>query len=152
MNPGSSEAQQYGRTRPRIVVGVDGSPSSMEALRWAATQARLSDAVLEVVHARFARNVVSEMIEGAEADELSILERAITEARKVEPTIEVVGRITDPPAAEGLVDASRDAELLVVGSRGLGGFKELTLGSVSDQCSHHAHCPIVIIRPHSTEA
>ena len=50
--------------------------------------------------------------------------------------------------AEILIEASRDADLLVVGSRGLGGFKGLLLGSVSQQCSQHARCPIVIVGPH----
>ncbi len=131
----------------RIVVGIDGSSASAAALRWAATQARLSEALLEVVHARFLRKVASEMIEGAETEDESILEQGVREARQLEPTIEVVGRIEDPPAARRLIDASKGADLLVVGSRGLGGFKELLVGSVSQQCVHYAHCPVVVVRP-----
>jgi len=123
----------------------------MEALNWAATQARLSDAVLEVVHTRFLRKVVSELIDGAEQEEESILNRAVAQAREMEPAIEVVGSIQDPPTAKSLIDASRGARLLVLGSRGLGGFKELALGSVSHQCVHYAHCPVVILRSGSTE-
>lgn len=149
MDADNAESDQGKLKRARMVVGVDGSAPSMEALRWAAADARLLDAILEVVHARFTRKVVSDLIEGAEEEEESILDRAVAQARELEPTIEIVGRIADPPAAKVLIDASRGADLLVVGSRGFGGFKELTLGSVSHQCAHHAHCPVVIIRPKS---
>jgi len=151
MSPMNSDSDQPNPGRGRVVVGVDGSPPSMEALNWAATQARLSDAVLEIVHTRFVRKVASELIHGAEEEEASILNRAIAQAREMEPAIEVVGRIEDPPTAKSLIDASRGARLLVLGSRGLGGFKELALGSVSHQCANYAHCPVVIIRSGSTE-
>jgi nucleotide-binding universal stress UspA family protein len=59
--------------------------------------------------------------------------------------------ITDPPAAKALIESSVGADLLVVGSRSLGGFKRLELGSVSQQCAHHACCPVVIIRPRRSE-
>ena len=61
--------------------------------------------------------------------------------------VELHTRVAEGPAVEVLLEASSDAELLVVGSRGLGGFKELLLGSDSHQCAQHAHCPVVIVRP-----
>lgn len=131
----------------RIVVGVDGSPASLEALTWAAAYATITDAVLEIVHTRFTRAVANKLIEGAEEEERSILDRATARAHELAPIIHITGLLEDPPAAKKLIDASEGARLLVVGSRGFGGFKELTLGSVSQQCVHHAHCPVVVIRP-----
>ncbi len=60
--------------------------------------------------------------------------------------VDIERRVAEGAAAAVLVDESRDAELLVVGSRGLGGFSGLLLGSVSQQCAHHAACPVVIVR------
>jgi nucleotide-binding universal stress UspA family protein len=136
---------------PRVVVGVDGSPGSMDALKWAVGYARMVGAVLEVVHARFIRKDILDLIDEAEAEESSVLESAVAAAHELDGSLQVVGRIDDPPAAKRLIDASRDALTLVVGSRGFGGFRELTLGSVSQQCVHHAHCPVVVIRPHPSE-
>lgn len=62
------------------------------------------------------------------------------------PEFDVETRAVEGQAARVLLDASQDADLLVVGSRGLGGFRELLLGSVSQQCAHHATCPVVIVR------
>ena len=137
-------ADTGGETR-RIVVGVDGSSGSLGALRWAAREASLRDADLEVVHVRFFRKEVLDLA-GLEQDEEQVLERAVALAREEQPGIRVVGRVVDPPPGRALVEASRGADLLVVGSRGLGGFDELTLGSVSQQCSHHARSPVAIIR------
>jgi nucleotide-binding universal stress UspA family protein len=131
---------------PRIVVGVDGSAPSFEALAWAATEARLRGAQLEVVHASFYRREMLELYPGAARYEEAVLDRALTQVRAAEPTVEVVARQAEPPAAKALVDASDGADLLVVGSRGLGGFDQLLMGSVSNQCARHALCPIVIVR------
>jgi nucleotide-binding universal stress UspA family protein len=131
----------------RIVVGVDGSPDSLDALAWAAHEARIRDANLEVVYALFYRPELLEQYPGLLENERSILSAAVARARHLEPTVETTGRIADPPAAKALIEASAGADLLVVGSRGLGGFKRLELGSVSQQCAHHAFCPVVIIRP-----
>ena len=89
MDADNAESDQGKLKRARMVVGVDGSAPSMEALRWAAADARLLDAILEVVHARFTRKVVSDLIEGAEEEEESILDRAVAQARELEPTIEI---------------------------------------------------------------
>jgi nucleotide-binding universal stress UspA family protein len=133
-------------TPPRIVVGVDGSAPSLQALAWAATEARLRGARLEVLHATFYRPEMLELFPGAARDETAVLDQALTRVRAAEPTVEVVPRQAGPPAAKALVEASHGAELLVVGSRGLGGFDQLVMGSVSNQCAHHAQCPVVIIR------
>ncbi len=133
-------------TPPRIVVGVDGSSPSIEALAWAATEARLRGARLEILHASFYRRQMLELYPSAAADEEAVLDRALAWAQAAEPTVEVVARQAGPPAAKALVDASDGAEMLVVGSRGLGGFDGLLTGSVSNQCAHHARCPVVIVR------
>lgn len=133
----------------RIVVGVDGSPTSLDALEWAVREARLRRATLEIVHTSLFRQVALELDAFAKCKELerSILDAAVAKARAMAPEINVRGRITDPPAGESLVDVSKDADLLVVGSRGLGHLKKFTLGSVSQDCVHHAQCPVAIIRP-----
>lgn len=132
----------------RIVVGIDGSPSSMRALAWAAAEAERRSVALEVVHADFFRHdVVSAFAPNILVSEQSVLDRAVDRARALAPDVLVTGRMCDPPAAQALIAASGGAELLVVGSRGLSHLKELTLGSVSSECAHHASCPVVIVRP-----
>ncbi|HUZ08968.1 MAG TPA: universal stress protein [Acidimicrobiales bacterium] len=131
----------------RIVVGVDGSAAALDALGWAAREARLRGGVLQVVYAMTFRRDFLNLYPEVERLESRVLDEAVARAEELEPTIEVVGIAVDPPAPKALVEASDGADLLVVGSRGLGGFEGLTLGSVSQQCAHHARCPIVIIRP-----
>lgn len=138
------EAQEI--RRPRIVVGVDGSPESMRALVWAAGEARVRGTVLEVVHADVFRHEVMDLF-GPRVlqSERAVLEDAILRARSLEPSVVVEARLCEPPAGEALIEASEDAELLVVGSSGTSGFKHLTLGSVSAECALHAKCPVVIV-------
>ena len=132
----------------RVVVGVDGSPSSMEALAWAAAEAQLRNAVLEIVHVDFAREeAMRALAPGMLATERSVLEQALKKAKTLAPRTLVIGRMCDPPAADALIAESAGAQMLVVGTRGLSGLKELTLGSVSKECAHRALCPVVIIRP-----
>ena len=134
------------------MVGVDGSPDSMQALAWAAAEARLRAAVLEVVHVDFFRREALEAFApDVLSDEQTVLERAVGRAQVLEPDIEVEGRIREPPAAKALLEASEGAEMLVVGSRGLSGLKKLALGSVSGECVHRARCPVVIVRPIAAE-
>ena len=77
------------------------------------------------------------------------LDRALQEVAPEAEGIEVERRVTEGNAAAVLVEASKDADLLVVGSRGLGGFSRLLLGSVSRQCVSHASCPVVVVpSPH----
>jgi nucleotide-binding universal stress UspA family protein len=135
-----------------ITVGMDGSEGGSAALRWAAAEARLRGARLRVVHAwsipAMAYGFVPPVsfqddLGGAAAEGLSKwLDAAGTELEGIE-----VERLTgEGNAATVLTDAAADSELLVVGSRGLGDFRELLLGSVSHQCAQRAPCPVVIIR------
>jgi nucleotide-binding universal stress UspA family protein len=139
----------------RIVVGVDGSASSLEALRWAVRQAELTGAAVDAVIAwQFpvafrGYSWGAEMMTG-DIDYAEIAAKALGEAisAAVDPGSEVV---VHPVIAEGhpaqvLIEAAADADLLVVGSRGHGGFASALLGSVSQHCTHHAACPVVVIR------
>jgi nucleotide-binding universal stress UspA family protein len=148
----------------RIVVGVDGSEGSREALRWAAEQAALRGSALEVVFsyateptaATFAydETMSVEVWQRARSDIETRERQAADRAQAlVAGMVEgITGIEVEAVAIEGrqpaptLLERAEGAELLVVGSRGRGGFKSLLLGSVSQQCVHHATCPVVIVR------
>lgn len=137
----------------RIVVGVDGSEGSRQALQWAATEASERGSTLDVVHTYEPFTIGLEGISSAEqADEVLNAPRRSAEAlvaRLVDGLdgLDATGHaIESHNAARTLVEESKGADMLVVSSRGLGGFKTLMLGSVSQQCAHHAECPVVIIR------
>ena len=145
-----------------IVVGVDGSRESKEALRWAIEEAQLRQATLRAVHAWTypvifgGVYVPPEVVDGnrlsGEAQEA--LDAVIAEVAGENPHDYIERVVAEGPAAQVLVEAARDADLLVVGSRGHGGFAGLLLGSVSHQCAHHAPCAVVIVRqrPEQTAA
>ena len=118
------------------MVGVDGSPGSLAALRFAAAEAGLRGARLRVVHAWTVPLAVA-------LPEPAVLGQPIIP----EPEFEEVraALLAEGTAAHALVQAAEGADLLVVGSRGRGGFKGLLLGSVSQQCAHHAPCPVAIV-------
>ena len=139
-----------GGDEARIVVGIDGSAGSKEALRWAAQQAKSTGAALEVVIAWHYPVFYGWAPGPQDFDFGDAAEQALTGAID-----EVLGsdrparlrtRVTEGNAAQVLVDASADADLLVVGSRGYGGFADALLGSVSTYCVHHARCPVTVIR------
>jgi nucleotide-binding universal stress UspA family protein len=138
--------------RPRVVVGVDGSPSSQAAFRWAARQARLTGGeVLAVTawHLPYAYGYA--MPVAPPTDARNIAERvlqAATEKIEQEPgePVQITGKVTEGNAARVLLDASQDADLVVVGSRGHGGFVEALLGSTGQHLVEHATCPVVVIR------
>jgi nucleotide-binding universal stress UspA family protein len=138
-----------------IVVGVDGSQHSLDALRWAVAEAELRDAKVVAVHA-FAAPQSATAYGGLYMTELDF--EALREAARrllvktVEETVpdapvEILQIVAEGPPAGVLVAAAKDASLLVVGSRGRGGFKGLLLGSVSQQVAQHAPCPVVVVRP-----
>ena len=133
-----------------LVVGVDGSPHARRALDWALAEARLRGGRCLLVHAYelgAAGSAIglAEPVEALERSAEELLGQELAYAREAEPEAE--GRAVPGPAAPALVDASRQADLLVVGTRGLGGIKGALLGSVSIACVHHAVCPVVVIPP-----
>lgn len=139
----------------RIVVGVDGSDSSKRALRWAVRQAELTGAAVEAVtawdipqfHGSLAWLPPSSSDEGAlEARARQELEDAVKEVLGSRPPGEVRPVVRYGTPASVLLEAAREASLLVVGSRGLGGFAGLLLGSVAQHCAQHAACPVVVFR------
>jgi len=138
----------------RIVVGVDGSDASLDALRWAVRQAQLSNSTLEAVTSW---EYPSQIAEFAAADidweawARSILDDALT-AVDAEKDVAIIRTTTQGHPAQVLCDASTDADLLVVGSRGHGGFVGMMLGSVSVHVSAHADCPVVVVRHHNVLA
>jgi nucleotide-binding universal stress UspA family protein len=163
----------------RIVVGVDASPGARRALAWAAAEARLRQAVLQVVHAYHSGNLATPVFFGSvhtrdadvaatgepsppeltasvhrreafeevarsQADEL--LDALLEEVDRTIGGVQVERTVVDDRhPAEALVALSADADLLVVGSRGRGGFTELLLGSVSHAAVLHAVCPVVVV-------
>jgi nucleotide-binding universal stress UspA family protein len=147
----------------RIIVGVDGSDGARVALEWAVREARLRGTRLVAVHTwqmpvgagaaasfgmgagAFDPSLEADLMERVEAGAKQLLEREI--AAVDTSGIEVERLVEARNAADALLDAARDADLLVVGTRGRGGFKGLLLGSVSQQASHHAPCPVVIVPP-----
>ena len=147
---GAVTTQPVARER-RIVVGVDGSVPSKAALAWAVRQARLTGAVVDAViawdyPAVYGSRVpvipdvsVEELAQRAVAD-------AVAEVSGSAGDVEIRPRMVEGEASRVLLDASAGAELLVVGSRGHGGFVEALLGSVGQHCVHHATCPVVVIR------
>jgi nucleotide-binding universal stress UspA family protein len=141
---------------PGILVGVDGSANSQRALEWAAKEAAVRHAPLTVL-------AVHQAVAGfwggtlRYAGDEALIDRARdaarTETDKVlaglgssRPESVTVNAVEGRPAEE-LVNASRDADMIVLGSRGGGGFGSLLLGSVSSQVVHHAHAPVVVIPP-----
>jgi nucleotide-binding universal stress UspA family protein len=147
-----SESSSSASTEARIVVGVDGSEGSRHALQWAARQAGLTGATLEVIAtwdypATYGWvPVPPEDYALADFTEKSLNE-AIEEVLGTAAPASLNRRVLQGHPAQVLVAASEGAELLVVGSRGYGGFADALLGSVSTYCVHHAHGPVTVIRP-----
>jgi nucleotide-binding universal stress UspA family protein len=147
-----TESTQSETMVQRIVVGVDGSETGRKALGWAAEEARLRGAVLEVVHAwhipyaggyPYAQGTLDSgtVEEGAQAT-LDLEVDSVDQASLAHP---VKRTLSADGAASALLDASKGADLVVVGSRGRGGFTGLLLGSVGHQVAHHATCPAVVV-------
>ena len=135
----------------RIVVGVDGSDVALRALRWAADEARVRGATLEVVHAWELPSLVAPPFTGVSLEPglfedagRSVLDAAV-EAVGVDDGLKIDPRLVRGGAARVILEAAEGADLVVIGSRGLGGFAGLLLGSVSHQVVHHATCPTVVV-------
>jgi nucleotide-binding universal stress UspA family protein len=141
-----------------IFVGVDGSDHSRLALGWALREAARHRMPLTVisVHPKPVRPAtdiywaVPDLPADPRDDEVELnvlrqfVDKVASETGETVPDVSLVVETGDP--AEELIKASRDADLLVVGSRGSGGFAKLLLGSVSSKVAHHAACPVIVIR------
>lgn len=137
----------------RIVVGIDGSKGSKKALDWAAEEAKLHGATLELVHvyeAPFTHEPVGrvEDVERVMAGAHEMAKRTLESFRsEVDAGVRVkTFPLLDSSASHALVEHSKGADMLVVSARGLGPFRRLVLGSVSTQLAHHAEVPLVIVR------
>lgn len=143
-------------SRRRIVVGVDTSASSKRALRWAVDQASLTGAVVDAVLCwRFPdvpglRTAAVERELRAAASR--ILAAAIAEAIPSDKSVVVRTTAVDGHATTELLERARGADLLVLGSRGHGGFAGALLGSVAQHCVQHAPCPVVVVRGEGGQA
>ncbi|MFI7680103.1 universal stress protein [Actinophytocola sp. NPDC049390] len=139
----------------QIVVGIDGSASAVHATRWAAREAARRNAVLRLVHIRHWPLLLP--AEDMYAEELTAkgrewLATARAAAQAVAPDVYVVTDLGSGHPARELVEETEHAALVVVGSRGLGGFRSLLLGSVANVLATHAHCPVVVLRARTPEA
>jgi nucleotide-binding universal stress UspA family protein len=138
------------RTMARIVVGVDSSPGAKQALDWAAAEAERNGADLIIVGAweygGFGGNVLTE------EEARLVIEHAATSVADRHPAVTVKHQLCKEPASFSLIEAGLGADLLVVGSRGFGGFRGLLFGSVGQHCLTHAPCSVAIIRTPDEEA
>lgn len=136
-----------------IVIGYDGSPGSRAALEWAAAAADRMLTPLRIVEA-FEIVIVTRPspgkivpLEAVRTARQEGLDKAAAAVRAQYPTLRVETSLVGGAAAKTLVDAAQDAKLVVLGSRGLGGWSSLLIGSVAVQVTTHAECPVVVI-PH----
>jgi nucleotide-binding universal stress UspA family protein len=147
-------AERTATPRLRIVVGVDGSPSAAAALRWALRQAEASGATVDAVIAwqtpvaysgyGWVAAVAMDPDTFREAATKQLAETVAEVAQGSAAHVEQ--QVIEGYAPRVLVNAARDADLLVVGNRGHNSFADALLGSVSQYCAHHAGCPVVIMR------
>ena len=136
----------------KIIVGVDGSESSLTALLWALGEARLRKTEVEVIHSWSLTPMVDPMgfasfvpIEELSAAATNVVDGMMKKVAEFVGPTKVTTKIARGPAAATLIESAKDAELLVVGRRGHGGFMGLLLGSVAQQVAHHGPCPVVIV-------
>lgn len=140
---------------PGILVGIDGSEHAYRALEWAAAEAALRKAPLTVLTVCQAvagymmpavtypgdETLINEARKTAREQTDEVLDKLETESR---PSSVEISAVSGLPADE-ILQAGENADMIVLGSRGAGGFRKLLMGSVSSQVTHHAHCPVVVI-------
>ena len=149
---------------PAVVVGVDGSAEAQDALRWALAEGRLRSSPVRVVHAWTFGYIASSAegylygdgwvnpynSDGLDLSDLhsaaeELLEWSLADVGEETRGVEIERLVVQGSAAALLISAVAPGDLLVVGSRGHGGFVGLLVGSVSQQCVHHAPCPVVVV-------
>lgn len=139
-------------TITRIVVGTDGSAAAQNAIEWAARESTTHGATLDIIHTwsipllvdPIGMSMFSFPVEDFSRAAEHVLKDAMAFAKTMTKT-EVTGRVAQGPAANVLIEESRSADLVVVGSRGHGGFIGLMLGSVAQQVATHSRCPVVVV-------
>lgn len=135
----------------RIAVGVDGSAASGDALEWAAAEAQMRDAVLEIDHVWSLPNLgyagYISQLDDFESDAKALLDEIVANATIKYKDITIESNLLHGAPSQALIDRGKACDLVVVGSRGHGGFSGLMLGSVSQQLVHHASFPVVVIHP-----
>ena len=142
---------------PGIVVGIDGSANARYALEWAVKEAAIKHQPLtvltvnEVAASFWSHHPVpvpadEVLLETARKEATDLTEKAVAELGESRPASVTVKAVNGFPVEE-LISASQDADMIVLGSRGVGGFSRLMMGSVTSQVAQHAHCPVLIV-PH----
>jgi nucleotide-binding universal stress UspA family protein len=139
-----------------IVVGVDGSECARSALEFSAREAALREARLRIICAwevppavfagGFAPGLDQSTIDGFRDGAETVVHEAVAAVKQLQSTVECEGKTVQGQPAEVLLEEARDADLIVVGNRGHGGFASLLLGSVSHQVVQHATCPVTVVR------
>ena len=134
---------------PVIVVGVDGSPSSERAVRWAAQQAKLTGATLRAVSSWRWPNYITIMPPGVDlaSDTRRTLDEVLEEALTGSEDLTVTRHVIEGPPGPALLTQAQDASLLVVGAQGRAAFPGMLLGSVAEYCVRQGSCPVVVVRP-----
>lgn len=140
-------------TEERVVAGIDGSPAAEAAIRWAAAEAASRGIGLRLVHAfvwsEFPGVPLGPSSEapGLRAAADQTVQESVKFAQKLEPGVPVAGVREDGFPSPVLIRASMKADLVVIGSRGLGGTLGALIGSTGLDLAAHAHCPVVVVRP-----
>lgn len=137
-----------------IVVGVDGSPESVLALKWAKTLAAPLDATIVAVTAWHFETSLGPYVAAdwdPEADAQKILQDALAGAFGDQLPAGLSGQVDRGRPAQVLIEAGKSAQMIIVGSRGHGGFAGMLLGSVSSACAEHANCPVLVVHSGSKE-
>ena len=150
-----AEDMKEHRSAAPVLVGVDGSPSSMAAVELGAWEAKRRRVELQLVHGYsgdlpyvgYGLATVGALTHSPREDARAMVRDVELKTRSTHPGLRVHGTIVGGGGASGLVELSRDASLGVVGSRGHGGFADRLVGSVAAQVAMHAHAPGVVVRP-----
>jgi nucleotide-binding universal stress UspA family protein len=152
------DAKSTGDKKGLIVVGLDGSDSGAAALDWAIAEGhRTGDPVKVITAWRWDAVAAEPMVRpdpnGIRRDALEAQNSRVRDVlERAGGDVLVTTDVVEGDAATVLVEASRDASILVIGSRGLGAIRSAILGSVSDHVVRHAHCPVLVVRPEHTHA
>lgn len=136
----------------RVIVGIDGSDGATAALRWAAAEAARWEAPLVAVWAwefspLMAITDVPLQLDQFQAAVTENLQAVLVAELGEDRAAAVETRVVSDPPVRALVDTATERDLVVVGSRGMGGFKGMLVGSVSQQVVHYAPCPVTVVRP-----